>query len=131
VARFCAPAAAREDGAASGERHRRCALDAVAHPHVDAPGRRPVPLRHLHPIHGGGSVLFTWIYQGTRGSLLLAVLTHVGTHLNNPGHAMPERVVPMIHHAAAYVALALVLVLRDRRAWFGSPGRADAPEIAT
>jgi membrane protease YdiL (CAAX protease family) len=73
------------------------------------------------PFMVGGSVLFTWIYRGTRGSLLLAVLTHVGTHLNNPGHAMPGRVVPMLLHAAAYVALALVLVLLDRKAWFAGP----------
>jgi membrane protease YdiL (CAAX protease family) len=69
------------------------------------------------PFLIGGSVLFTWIYQHTRGSLLLAVLAHVGTHLNNPGHAMPGRSTPMVIHTAAYVILAVALVACDRRAW--------------
>lgn len=69
------------------------------------------------PLMVGGSVLFTWIYQHTRGSLLLAVLAHVGVHLNNPGHAMPGRSTPMVIHTVAYVVLAVVLVVCDRRAW--------------
>ncbi len=72
------------------------------------------------PFMVGGSLLFTWIYGHTRGSLLLAVLTHVGAHLNNPGHAMPARYTPMLIHAIAYVLLAVVLVLADRRAWIRS-----------
>jgi len=68
-----------------------------------------------------GSVLFTWIYQHTRGSLLLAVLAHVGAHLNNPGHAMPGRATPMVIHTVAYVLLATVLVACDRRAWKVAP----------
>jgi hypothetical protein len=66
-------------------------------------------------------VLFTWIYNNTRGSLLLAVLTHVGAHLNNPGHSMPGRSMPMILHASAYVVLAAVLVVGDRAAWRWRP----------
>jgi membrane protease YdiL (CAAX protease family) len=62
----------------------------------------------------GGSILFTWIYRHTRGSLLLAVLTHVGAHLNNPGHALPQRATPMVIHTVAYVALAAALVVLDR-----------------
>jgi membrane protease YdiL (CAAX protease family) len=62
----------------------------------------------------GGSIVFTWIYEHTRGSLLLAVLAHVGTHLNNPGHAMPARTTPMALHTAAYVVAAAALVLVDR-----------------
>jgi membrane protease YdiL (CAAX protease family) len=69
------------------------------------------------PYMIGGSVLFTWIYQHTRGSLLLAVLAHAGVHLNNPGHALPGRAVPVVIHAVAYVVLAVVLVLGDRRTW--------------
>jgi uncharacterized protein len=69
------------------------------------------------PYMVGGSVLFTWIYQHTGGSLLVAFLTHVGVHLNNPGHAMPARTTPIILHAIAYVTLAAVLVLADRSAW--------------
>ena len=69
------------------------------------------------PFMIGGSVLFTWVFRHTRGSLLLAVLVHVGAHLNNPGHAMPQRATPMAIHMVAYVLLAAVLVLGDRRAW--------------
>ncbi|HSQ62702.1 MAG TPA: type II CAAX endopeptidase family protein [Polyangiaceae bacterium] len=69
------------------------------------------------PFMVGGSVLFTWIYGHTRGSLLLAVLTHVGVHLNNPGHAMPARYAPMVIHTVAYVILAGVLLVVDRAAW--------------
>ena len=69
------------------------------------------------PFMVGGSILFTWIYGHTRGSLLLAVLTHVGAHLNNPGHAMPARYTPIVLHAVAYGALAAVLLVLDRAAW--------------
>lgn len=69
------------------------------------------------PFLVGGSVLFTWIYQHTRGSLLLAVLVHVGVHLNNPGHAMPGRWEPMGIHTVAYIVLAGVLVVADPAAW--------------
>jgi membrane protease YdiL (CAAX protease family) len=79
------------------------------------------------PFLVGGSVLFTWIYQHTRGSLLLAVLAHVGAHLNNPGHALPGRSTPMILHTAAYVLLALALVTLDRRTWLSS-SRASSPD---
>jgi membrane protease YdiL (CAAX protease family) len=57
----------------------------------------------------GGSILFTWIYRNTRGSLLLAVLTHVGAHLSNPGHAMPARYTPIVIHTVAYAVLAIAL----------------------
>jgi membrane protease YdiL (CAAX protease family) len=63
------------------------------------------------PYMVAGSVFFTWLFQHTRGSLLLAVLAHVGVHLNNPGHAMPDRSLPMVIHMAAYVVLALALLL--------------------
>jgi membrane protease YdiL (CAAX protease family) len=69
------------------------------------------------PFMVGGSVLFTWIYRHTRGSLLLAVLTHVGAHLNNPGHAMPARYVPIVIHTVAYVVLGVGLVAMDRATW--------------
>jgi membrane protease YdiL (CAAX protease family) len=69
------------------------------------------------PLMLGGSVFFTWLFQHTRGSLLLAVLAHVGTHLNNPGHSMPGRSAPMVIHMVAYVVLAVVLIAVDRSVW--------------
>lgn len=71
----------------------------------------------------GASVLLTWIYQHTRGSLLLAVLTHAGAHLNNPGHALPSRATPIIIHSAAFVVLAIVLVALERRTWLRAQPR--------
>jgi uncharacterized protein len=83
-------------------------------PMLTLQGVSPVLYLVFVPFMVGGSILFTWIYRHTRGSLLLAVLTHVGAHLNNPGHALPQRATPMVIHTVAYVALAAVLVVLDR-----------------
>jgi len=77
----------------------------------------------------GASVLLTWIYQHTRGSLLLAVLAHAGAHLNNPGHALPSRATPMMIHTTAYVVLAVVLVAFERRTWLGPRARRERPSL--
>jgi len=81
------------------------------------------------PFMVGGSILFAWIYQRTGGSLLLAVLTHVGAHLNNPGHAMPARWAPMVIHTVAYTLLAVILLRADPGAWSwrASDGITSAP----
>jgi membrane protease YdiL (CAAX protease family) len=86
-------------------------------PMLTLQGVRPALYFAFVPFLVGGSVLFTWIYGHTRGSLLLAVLTHVGAHLNNPGHAMPARYTPIVIHTIAYVVLAAVLVVADPGAW--------------
>jgi membrane protease YdiL (CAAX protease family) len=83
---------------------------------LDLQGASPSLYLVFLPYMVAASVVFTWIYQHTRGSLLLAFLAHVGTHLNNPGHAMPGRATPIVLHTLAYVALAAVLVFVDRRA---------------
>ena len=62
-----------------------------------------------------GSVFITWIWEHTNRSLLLAVLAHVGAHLNNSGHALPGRATPIILHTVAYVVLAIALVAFDRK----------------
>jgi membrane protease YdiL (CAAX protease family) len=86
-------------------------------PMLTLQGVSPILYVALVPFMIGGSLLFTWIYQRTRGSLLLAVLTHAGVHLNNPGHALPGRTTPILLHTAAYIALAVILLVADRRAW--------------
>jgi membrane protease YdiL (CAAX protease family) len=86
-------------------------------PMLTLQGVRPLLYCVFVPFMVGGSVLFTWIYRHTRASLLLAVLTHVGAHLNNPGHAMPARYTPIVIHTVAYVVLAIALIAGDRRTW--------------
>ncbi len=71
----------------------------------------------------GGSLFLGWIYNGTQGSLLLAVLAHLGAHLNNSHRALPADVVPLIAHAIVYGALGL-LVTRGSASRLGAQTRA-------
>ena len=64
-----------------------------------------------------GSVVFSWIYNRTRGSLLLAVLAHVGVHWQNPYRALPENVTPFLVYTVAIGVAACALVLLDRKIW--------------
>jgi uncharacterized protein len=63
-----------------------------------------------------GAVVFSWVFNKTRGSLLVAVLLHVGAHLNNPAHA--TTLAPMVIYTAAIVVVA-ALMLADRASWPG------------
>ena len=60
----------------------------------------------------GGSLMFTWIYNGS-GSLLLVVLAHVGAHLNNSHAALPENVLPLVVHAIVYASIGYFVLRRD------------------
>lgn len=63
-----------------------------------------------------GAVVFTWVFLRTRGSLLAAVLAHIGAHLNNPGHVTGDAT-PMVVYTAAIAVVAAALIVFDRRAW--------------
>ncbi len=64
-----------------------------------------------------GSVIFSWFYNRTRGSLLLAILLHAGAHLNNPTHALPAHLTPFVIYTTAIGVVACALVFGDREAW--------------
>jgi membrane protease YdiL (CAAX protease family) len=74
----------------------------------------------------GASLLMTWIYNGTGGSLLLAVVAHLGAHLNNSHRALPDEVVPLVAHAVVYAGLGLVVMKRALRTTAGRPGAITA-----
>lgn len=63
-----------------------------------------------------GSVLYSWIYNRTGGSTLLAILIHMGTHLNNPNQVLLTNTKPFWITVVMYTLLG-VLVLADRKAW--------------
>lgn len=63
-----------------------------------------------------GSIVFTWLYNRTRGSLLLAVLAHAGAHLSNPTRSVPANDTPFFVYTAAMCVAACALLLFDRRA---------------
>ena len=65
----------------------------------------------------GGSVVFSWIYNRTRGSLTIAIVAHVGVHLNNPTHALPANAAAFYVYTLAIVVAAFALVVFDRSAW--------------
>lgn len=56
----------------------------------------------------GGSLFFTFLYRKTQGSLLIAVLAHVGSHLNNSHAALPADTLPLLVHTVVYAALGFI-----------------------
>jgi len=69
----------------------------------------------------GASLFMTWLNAGTKGSLLIAALAHLGAHLNNSHRALPGDVVPLVVHAIVYAGLGLLVMrghlpLRQRHA---------------
>jgi hypothetical protein len=84
----------------------------------------------------GVSLLLTWIYNGTKGSLLLATLAHLGAHLNNSHRALPDEVVPLLTHAIVYAALGLLVMRgalstgRERNGHLKGAKSPDAPSLS-
>ncbi len=63
-----------------------------------------------------GSFMFTWMFNRTGGSLLLAILLHVGVHLSNPNLAMPD-VMPLVVYTIAMCVFAGLIVVADPKVW--------------
>jgi len=64
-----------------------------------------------------GSIVFSWFYNRTDGSLLIAILAHVGAHLNNPGHAPPGSVAPLVVYTISIYLVGCTLIVLDPTAW--------------
>ena len=64
-----------------------------------------------------GSVVFSWLYNHTRGSLAIALFAHVGVHLNNPFHALLTRPTSIVVYTLALVVVAVGLVIVDSKIW--------------
>jgi membrane protease YdiL (CAAX protease family) len=65
----------------------------------------------------GGSFFFTWLDARTSGSLLIAVVAHLGLHLNNSHVALPREVLPLLCHSVVFGAIGVAVVMLDRRAF--------------
>ena len=63
-----------------------------------------------------GSFMFTWLFNRTGGSLLLAILLHMGVHLSNPNLALPDGM-PLIVYTIAMCVFAVGIVRVDPTAW--------------
>jgi membrane protease YdiL (CAAX protease family) len=74
-----------------------------------------------------GCVLFSWVFNRTSGSLLIAWLMHVGAHLNAPTHAIPPNMTAVAVAVVAVNVAGVLVVAFDRAAWTASvSGAANA-----
>lgn len=65
-----------------------------------------------------GSLVFTWVYYRTGGSLLACVLLHLGAHVNNSHLPLPGDSTPLMLHTCAWGLTALGLLVFDKRTFF-------------
>jgi uncharacterized protein len=73
----------------------------------------PPPIMMLYFV--AATVVLTWIYERTGGSLLLVVLGQMGAYLTNPSPvALPGRASPLFIDTVGYVVVAALLVAIDR-----------------
>jgi membrane protease YdiL (CAAX protease family) len=64
-----------------------------------------------------GSIVFTWLCNRSGSLLPMAVVAHLGAHLDSSMAPIPGTAVPFLAQLGGYVALALALVGFDRAAW--------------
>jgi uncharacterized protein len=67
------------------------------------------------PFFVAGSYVFSWFFERTGGSLLIAILLHLGAHLDNSNLALPDPL-PFYAHTLGFVLLALALGAYEARA---------------
>lgn len=79
----------------------------------------------------GASLLLTRLYNTGRAGLWLAVLGHLGAHLNNSHRALPDEVAPLVVHAIVYAGLGLLLMRGslDGKAGRGRELKRDSPRV--
>jgi len=65
----------------------------------------------------GGSFMFAWLDARTSGSLFVAVVAHLGLHLNNSHVALPADVLPLLCHTIVFGTIGVAVVMFDRRAF--------------
>lgn len=63
-----------------------------------------------------GTIVFSWFYRRSGGSLLLVIVAHAGAYLNNPIAALPD-LRPLALYTFGYCVIALALVAFDRETW--------------
>lgn len=92
----------------------------------DLAGLPPSFLLETMPFFIAGSIFFTWLFRRTGGSLLIAVLAHVGAHLNNSHRTLPADPTPSVVHTVAYCVLAVLLLAAGSSAASRGDERAGA-----
>jgi membrane protease YdiL (CAAX protease family) len=72
-------------------------------------GLRLVPI--MVAFMTSGTVVYTWIYRRTGGSLLLVVVANMGAYLNNSLKALPDDATPFVLQTVGYALVAIAVAL--------------------
>jgi membrane protease YdiL (CAAX protease family) len=64
-----------------------------------------------------GSIVFTWLCNRSGSLLPIAIVAHLGAHLDNSMASIPGTSTPFVAQLVAYVVLAGAIVAIDREAW--------------
>ena len=110
-----APATAYPAQRSGGQLDRWRAVGAVAPPVALDGGGDQIPGARLADPFGNTakSVLFTWVFLNTRGSLLLAILLHAATNLFrvSPGSTSPgDFTLPLLAAGGKWLLVVIMLV---------------------
>ena len=86
---------------------------------VDLAGDSFRSLLLMMPFMIAGSLGFSWLWNRTGGSLLIAVLAHVGAHLNNSNRPLGTTITPFVVHTLMWMLFAAAVLVFDRKAFPG------------